>query len=367
MLEWTLRRPISMRRSVPTSPRLPRALARALVLGVLAGVAVGWFVSGTFPERSGAAHWLFCVGMGMLYALALAATELTMGRWLRDTVPLRSPRAVAVHVGGQALAALAAFSTVSVLLTRGAGVYLPFPVLAFIGLLAVAIVAVSHSVTSLGSLHRQIQATERAAAEAELRALRAQINPHFLFNSLNSIACFVRSRPAEAEAVTENLAELFRYSLRASQLPAVTLEEELVSVQTYLAIERARFGARLQVAVEAPEELRTARVPSLLLQPLVENAVKHGVQQSLDDCAIEVRAERAGEEVRVRVTDSGPGFTATDLEAVIARGTGLGNVRERLRHLFGAAASLRILPQGVEVSFPLELAGGAPRGTGRTP
>jgi signal transduction histidine kinase len=356
-----------MRRHATLPPRLLLALTKALALGALAGVAVGWFVAGTFPQRSGPAHWLLCVGMGMLYALALAGTELAMAHWLRGSVPLRSPGAVAVHVGGQALAALAAFTAVSVLLTRVAGFHLPFPVLAFIALLAVGIAAVSHSVASLGALHREIQASERSAAEAELRALRAQVNPHFLFNSLNSIACFIRSRPAEAEAVTENLAELFRYSLRASQLPAVTLADELASVETYLAIERARFGERLQVVVEAAEELRAARVPSLLLQPLVENAVKHGVQQSLDGCRIEVRAERTGQGVRVRVTDSGPGFATTDLAAVTARGTGLANVRDRLRHLFGGGAGVLILPQGVEVVFPLQLDSGPLRAAERSP
>jgi signal transduction histidine kinase len=347
-----------MSRSATAPPRLLLALARALAIGALAGVAVGWFANRTFGLEATPALGLYCMGLGMLYALALAATELAMAHWLRELVPLRSGLAVAIHVGAQATAALAAFSAVTVLLDRVAGVELPFPVLAFIALLAVAIASVSHSVTSLSTLHRRMQESERLAAEAELRALRAQINPHFLFNSLNSIACFIRSRPAEAEAVTENLAELFRYSLRASAQPAVTLADELESVQTYLAIEKARFRERLLVSVHASEQLRGARVPSLLLQPLVENAVKHGMQQSLDECRIEVRAECDQGEVRVGVTDSGPGFTSTDLDTVLGRGTGLANVRDRLRHLFGEAASLSILPQGVEVRFPLQLAAG---------
>jgi LytS/YehU family sensor histidine kinase len=162
--------------------------------------------------------------------------------------------------------------------------------------------------------------------------------------------------------MTENLAELFRYSLRASTMPAATLLDEMESVEIYLAIEKARFGERLAVAIDVPEELHRAEVPSLILQPLVENAVKHGMQQTLDGCRIELQAEReggqrGGDQVRIRVTDTGPGFASTDLETVLAKGTGLGNVRARLRHLFGDAALLRILPQGVEIGFPLRLAG----------
>jgi hypothetical protein len=198
-------------------------LVRALVVGALAGAAVGWFITRTYGDDVLPSPWLYCTGMGMLYAVGLSATELAMARWLRAVAPLRSEVAVALHVTMQAAAALATFCVVTALLQWLGGVSFPFPVLAFVGLLALAIVSVSHSVKSLTALHRRMQESERSAAEAELRALRAQINPHFLFNSLNSIACYVRSRPAAAEAMTENLAELFRYSLRASTMPAATL------------------------------------------------------------------------------------------------------------------------------------------------
>lgn len=337
-------------------------LARTLAIGALAGAAAGWFVTRTYGAGALPAPWLYCTGLGVIYGLGLSATELGLARWLRAAAPLRSRKAVAFHVAVQAAGALAAFSVITVALHEIGRVEFPFPVLAFIGLLAVSIASVSHSVTSLTALHRRIQESEKSAAEAELRALRAQINPHFLFNSLNSIACYIRSRPAEAEAMTENLAELFRYSLRASILPAATLADEMESVEIYLAIERARFGERLEVSIDVPEELRRTEVPSLILQPLVENAIKHGMQQTLDRCRIEVRAQRDGDQVKIRVTDTGPGFSSTDLETALGKGTGLGNVRARLLHLFGDGSSLRILPQGVEIGFPLRLASGAADG-----
>jgi len=339
----------------PGSPVV--SLARALAIGAVAGLLVGWFAGRVYGFEATPARLLDHMLKGTLYGLALSATEHVLGSWLRAIVPLRSGRAVAIHVAAQVTAALAAFSAVTLILVRVAGIELPFAVLAFIALLAVSITAVSNSVHSLAALHQRIQESERSAAEAELRALRAQINPHFLFNSLNSIASLIRTRPPEAEAVTENLADLFRYSLRASTLPTVSLADEVESVEIYLAIEQARFRERLAISIVVPEELLRAQVPSLVLQPLVENAVKHGVQQTLDCCRVELRAERDGEHVRVEVSDTGPGFASTDLETALDGGTGLRNVRGRLRHAFGETAALRILPRGVEIRFPLQPAG----------
>ena len=133
---------------------------------------------------------------------------------------------------------------------------------------------------------------EKKQVESELSALRAQINPHFLFNSLNSIAALVRIHPEKAESVTEDLSDVFRYTLRASQKPLVSLKEEMEIIGLYLNIEMARFGDRLTVNINVPDELAHIQVPSLVLQPLVENAIKHGVSKVDGKHSINIYATR---------------------------------------------------------------------------
>lgn len=191
--------------------------------------------------------------------------------------------------------------------------------------------------------------------QAELRALRAQIHPHFLFNALNTIAALIHTRPAEAEAVVEELAGLFRYMLHASQRSMVSLDTEIDCIKQYLAVEQARFQDRLEVYLEIPEMLRKARVPSLFLQPLVENAVKHGVNNIEGTCTIKVEAHKHKRHIQIRVCDTGPGFDTTDTDLIFKRGHGLVNVRDRLHLLFGTQATVTLLHNGVELKFPYQI------------
>ena len=140
--------------------------------------------------------------------------------------------------------------------------------------------------------------------EAELKALKAQINPHFLFNTLNTIASLVHTDPTRAEATVERLAEMFRYVLSGSEQRLVPLEDELAFVNGYLEIERARFGERLRVTREIAPETLSVPVPSLILQPLVENAVRHGrgADGSID---LAIRVTSRGDEVLVSICRSG--------------------------------------------------------------
>ena len=185
-----------------------------------------------------------------------------------------------------------------------------------------------------------------AASRSELKALRAQINPHFLFNALNAIAGLIHKDPARADETLEQLAEIFRYTLRGSESEWAVLSEELDFVRSYLEVERARFGRRLEVVVSAPAEVATARLPTMLVQTLVENAVKHGVAAVRGPARIEVEARTGDGALVVEVRDSGPGFPA--VEAATARhapaghrsGYGLRNVRERLAGHYGDRARL---------------------------
>lgn len=171
----------------------------------------------------------------------------------------------------------------------------------------------------------------RVAAEAELAALESRVNPHFFFNTLNSIAALVHDDPSAAEKMTTELAALLRSSLDRDS-PLVSLDEELRVVKSYLEIERVRFGDRLRYEVRADDHAGDVRVPRLAVQTLVENSVKYAVTPRREGAAIAVRTLRQGGHIRVLVEDDGPGF---DPETVTA-GHGIALVRARLAANHGA-------------------------------
>ncbi|MEP6559314.1 MAG: histidine kinase [Burkholderiales bacterium] len=163
-----------------------------------------------------------------------------------------------------------------------------------------------------------------AATAARLDELQQRIRPHFLFNTLNSAIALVRSEPAQAERLLEDLSDLFRQAL-ADQGTAVTLAQEIALARHYLAIEQVRFGARLQLEWQIAPDAENARLPPLLLQPLVENAVRHGVEPSASGARVRISAERRGSRVLIKVSNTvpaGPGPSG--------HGVAQSNVRERL-------------------------------------
>ena len=175
-------------------------------------------------------------------------------------------------------------------------------------------------------------------AEAEIRALRAQISPHFIYNSLGAIASYVRTDPEHARELLLEFADFTRYSFRRHG-EFTTLAEELRSIERYLTLERARFGDRLQVTLRVSPEVLPVVVPFLCLQPLVENAVRHGLENKQGRGHITIVAEDAGTEASISVEDDGLGIDpAVVLHMLTAEGgdhVGLGNVDERLRSVFG--------------------------------
>jgi two-component system, LytTR family, sensor kinase len=193
---------------------------------------------------------------------------------------------------------------------------------------------------------RREQEIGKLATEAELRALRAQINPHFLFNALTTIGYLIQTAPPRALDTLLRLTALLRGVLR-SEGEFTTLGRELEVVESYLDIEHARFEQRLRVTIDVPARTRSIRVPSLLLQPLVENAVKHGIahKQSGGDVVIRARVERGNEdrrELRLTVQDTGAGTTVEALERGRTAGVGLRNVERRLECQYGTRASLSV-------------------------
>lgn len=213
-------------------------------------------------------------------------------------------------------------------------------------------------------LYQRLQAEQLTSAEletrlaqAQLRALKMQLHPHFLFNTLHSVGVLVRKGAKDrALEMISRLAELLRQSLDNEDRQEVSLREELEFLERYLEIEQVRFGDRLSVEFDVDPETYRAAVPNLLLQPLVENAVRHGVSPSASARTVGVRARREGSALVVRVVDDGPGLPeGWSLEA--DEGLGLRNVRMRLARLYGEEGDLSVGPGpggGVEarVRFP---------------
>ena len=192
--------------------------------------------------------------------------------------------------------------------------------------------------------HTATLTSQRQLAEARLRALRAQLQPHFLFNTLNGIAAASRTEPELATRMLTLLGDLLRDTLRERNGELVALDEERRVLQPYVELQQLRFGDRLRIEFDFPEDLRTAAVPDLLLQPLVENAVEHGVESRPEGGVVRIAARRNGDQLEILVQDDGVGPG----ETTAGRGLGLSTTRERLRELFGDAASVELtaLPVG---------------------
>jgi signal transduction histidine kinase len=174
---------------------------------------------------------------------------------------------------------------------------------------------------------------ETRLVEAQLQALQRQLHPHFLFNTLNTVSGLIRTDPDAADTMIDRLGDLLRMTLNKSNVQEVSLKEELEVLQTYVEIERTRFGDRLAIDLRVPSGTLDAQVPSLVLQPLVENAIRHGIAPHARPGRITVSAERENGDLVLQVLDNGDGLPPERLIA-LNRGVGLENTRARLTHLY---------------------------------
>lgn len=218
--------------------------------------------------------------------------------------------------------------------SRGAQVTLAITLLATL----VAMVVVS-ALERAAALRTRAEAAQRDAAETQLRLLQSQLEPHMLFNTLANLRVLIGLDPPRAQAMLDRLIAFLRATLNASRVPAHPLADEFARVEDYLALMAIRMGPRLQLRLDLPPALAAVPVPPLLLQPLVENSIKHGLEPKVDGGRIVVSAARDEASLVLRVRDTGVG-----LGAAPGDGTrfGLVQVRERLHTLYGAAASLRL-------------------------
>jgi len=260
--------------------------------------------------------------------------------WLAQRFPLRRP-VRAASIGVHIVAALTAVTihVAVVKLTYGGhqgfaalfADWVPFTLILYIGVLLAAY--------AMDNFHRA-SALSAELAQAQLSALRAQLHPHFLFNALNAAVGLVRARePEEGVRVLTHLSELLRHLLQDTASQEIPLRDELALLDRYLAIERARFGERLTTSVGVVDGVGNALVPSMVLQPLVENAVRHGVARREAPVHVHIEAFAESNRLHLRVTDDGPGLPiGWTLDG--ATGVGLKNTRARLAALYGAGGCL---------------------------
>lgn len=260
--------------------------------------------------------------VGWLETLAVltAATLPSVLVWLLVTCALKRHLArlpmPAQWAAGIGLGAVSAIYGCGLLAWTGLLSPTPWLASAATGALAAAVV--------VAGLVWRMRAKAPAGTTARLAELQARIRPHFLFNTLNSAIALVRAEPAKAEAMLEDLSELFRHALADTQ-EAVPLRQELALAEHYLAIEQVRFGDRLKLEWNLDEQASGARLPALILQPLVENAVKHGVEPSPTGATVRITTQRRGSKVVIKVTNTVPAGSGAP-----GNGLALDNVRQRL-------------------------------------
>ena len=190
---------------------------------------------------------------------------------------------------------------------------------------------------------------------SELKALQSQINPHFLFNVLNTMTSLIRTNPEKAREVTIDLSNYLRYNLD-NNLKSVELIKELNQIDTYIKIEKARFGEKLNIIYDVDESLYNFQIPSLIIQPLVENSIKHGILKKRDNGFVKIIVKRIDKDIEVAIEDDGVGIEQAvidNLDKKIEENIGLKNVHQRLKLLYGEGLNITKLEQGTRIKFKI--------------
>lgn len=332
------------------------ALGQIYIEQTLAGQVVDWPIAlwTTLP------NWV-------IWALLTPPVMMLAQRWAPGEAPVW--QLAAVHLGGAALA-LGAHAVGNVAAFQIAGlpaawtfadISTHYTLRAHVNGIVYALIAVSTWTWMAHARQHEREMREvllsRALAEAELAALRMQLRPHFLFNALHAVGSTVRKGESErAVSMLSRLADLLRLSLETDGADEVQLRRELDVAERYLDLESIRFQDRLTVDIDVDGALRNAMVPTWVLQPLVENAIKHGVSTRTEPSHVRIEAQRLGDKLRISVLDNGPGPNNPSA-AVPSTGVGLVNTRGRLAAMYGSLARLQLKagPDGVGTEAVVEL------------
>lgn len=329
---------------------LPR-FAITTIIGLAFGIALGYVSELGFPAAIGMV--LGCAyGVDIIWAVIMTYLSPKLEKYSRDKKFLfQVLSSILVHILGW------------LLLIWIAGLILNFSlfqwsILVWLGIYIV-MVTIGTFIRQLSGFRRELnqkdlleERLKALATQAELKALKAQINPHFLFNSLNTVASLTNTDPCKAEEATLKLADVFRYTLSSSNREFVTLQEELDFLDSYLDVEKARFGDRLEVIKSIQPETIYTRIPSLILQPLVENCLKHG-RNPEGHASIEIRCLLDGNDTKIEIRDKGNRVPEDIKKGLYTKGTGIQNVNERLLKTYGDRYGLKLednIPSGAIVT-----------------
>ncbi len=359
----------------PTLREVPSLLAKIIVFGAITGpLWAAFFTSFNDPAAAlgifinpVALFWAAVTGIvfTLCFVLACGVGNGYVRRTLRGYPPSITRVVFVVYNAVAASLACAVSFSIVTRLPTGVNIVIPFlwrivvidgiigAVLALIiGAFTKLKLQVEESQTKLREQELAVRELAVAASQAQARALQSQINPHFFFNTLNTISALIDDDPVAARQMIGRLADLFRYTLGCTHADAVTLSEEVAFVRDYLSIERARFRSRLKV--ELPEGLLPdVRIPGLVLQPLVENAIKHGIAPLIEGGSVQVQVQPSSAGFRVSVRNTADEQALPELAAMFRPGHALDNVRARLRIFTGEAEPLQFHrgPGWVEFSF----------------
>jgi two-component system LytT family sensor kinase len=301
---------------------------------------------GTPPATAGELFRTLGIGSLIWYACFLSAPLFV---WLARRFPFEADhRAMSVAVHVAVIFLLAALTAVLQFKLTYRGISYAPPLGAFVrisiitGVLPFITVALAaHALDARSRAQERSLETERVRsqlAESRLEALTAQLQPHFLFNTLQGISTLIARDPVAADRMLTSLSDLLREVLRRSDRREIELSEELRILESYLDISRARFGDRLSIDVDVADATGRALVPFFILQPLVENAIHHGISSHAGAGHVEIGARRDHDRLVLTVTDDGPGIVTTDAQ----RGIGLANTKARLEELYGSAQRLEL-------------------------
>jgi sensor histidine kinase YesM len=290
-----------------------------------------------------------CIGFTMGYAMHFLTRFLSMRKLLTGKPSLGVTALymlVAIGctlVGYTIAAALLGWSNWKVWLFTPANIAVISVFCMVISVIVMLVMQASHSrlqtESSAATAEAELERSKKELATAELKTLRAQVEPHFLYNSLAHVTTLIDQDPAKAKLMVERLIALLRSNVEGSRDNVSTLGRELAGVENYLGILKIRMGARLEFSVNADDAARSVIVPPMVLQPLVENAIKHGIEPKIDGGRIEVEADVVGNAARIVIRDNGLGFGAANTAST---GTGLANLKARLKATCGDKAKLTI-------------------------
>jgi signal transduction histidine kinase len=362
---------------IPVFRHWPRSRFRNLVYTGVWNTLIALFLAGAsmmFDSRGYdfvtyfLPNWLISNLAGYLIHGALEGLDFALRGW-----PSRArgiPR-VLYHIGVITLCVVLGIAVGNALLkgvspldylTRGSALAPVVPFSLFMGMFMFIVLMASErridSETMAARQSEQIAAAAQLLAEARLRALQAQIEPHFLYNTLANVLGLIDTQPEQARHMLERFIDFLRASLTASRAEHATLGAELDLAAAYLDVLAVRLGPRLRYRIEAPDAARAIRIAPMLVQPIVENAVMHGLEPKVDGGEIVLRAHADARQLVIEVADSGAGLS--DKPARPGGGHGLANLRARLRSLYGAGAQVQLLenePCGmtVRVLLPLDM------------